>query len=65
MKARITVTVSRVVDLNNDFYEEQELTVTDRLANEIYNAQEMFHDWADADNVEWKTTGELIEEESA
>lgn len=61
MKARITVTVTRIVDLSEDYYD-SDSTVDERLRDEIQYADNLFHEWIEGNGVEFKTEGSLIED---
>jgi len=59
MKAKITVTITRVIDLDlyNEF--EPEKTNEERLDAELQYAENLFHEWINAEDVEWETKGEF------
>lgn len=61
MKAKVTITVTRIIDLEHKDY--VGMTNEERLQQEIYWAKEMGYDWMDVESAVWKTTGELIEGE--
>lgn len=60
MKAKITVTVTRIVDLDDPYYKGE--TYPERLAEEIACAEELGIEWLCFDSAQWQTTGELIED---
>lgn len=61
MKAKVTVTITRILDLEHEGYEG--MPYEDRLRQEIYWAKEMGYDWMDVESAQWETTGELIKDD--
>lgn len=59
MKAKITVTVTREIDLDNDCYD-PDSTYEERLRDEIQYADNLFHEWISVDDAQWNTDGELL-----
>ncbi|GJM72972.1 hypothetical protein HMSSN036_51880 [Paenibacillus macerans] len=60
-KAEVKITIRRIIDLNPEIYG-PDATPESMLADEIRYAEELPHEWMDADNVEWKTEAWLINE---
>jgi len=64
-KAKVTVTITRIINLDPDIFNYLEnATPEAMLAEEIRYAEDFPHDWMEENNVQWKTTGEIIEENS-
>jgi hypothetical protein len=58
-KAKVTVTITKEVEFNPEYYPEN-YTPEQMLAEEIYFADDMFHEWVDSNKVSFETKGELI-----
>lgn len=66
MKAEIKITITRVIELNEK--EAREIygpnnTPESILVEEIRFAEELPHEFMDAENVEWKTEGRILPDE--
>jgi len=58
-KALITVTITREIEYDPDFYE-TDLSEEEFLQEEIKYADNLFHEWIEADGVKFFTEGKLI-----
>ena len=59
MKIKVTVIATREIEINHEYYEG--LSDKDILKEEIGYAEGLFHEWASEDNVQWETTGEIMD----
>ncbi|EHQ63655.1 hypothetical protein PDENDC454_04289 [Paenibacillus dendritiformis C454] len=60
MKAKVTIAVTRIIDLDQEEY--VGMTDEERLQQEIFWAKEYGYEWMEWDGSQWQTTGELIED---
>jgi hypothetical protein len=60
-KIVITVTITREIEIDPEFYDSN-ATDEQILQEEIQYAENLFHEWTEADNVQWKTEGKLVGE---
>lgn len=58
-KIVVTVTITREVEIDSDIYG-TDMTEEQILQEEIQYAEDLFHEWVEADNIQWKTEGKLI-----
>lgn len=60
MKIKVTVTITREMEINREYYPNGH-TDEEILADEIRYSEDLFHEWLEGEIMNWDHKGEIIQ----